>query len=174
MNCIEYRSLLPALVLGELSEDQRKQLEEHLEGCSSCRAELEQIQNIYACLDEDARADRLTEVEKLRLESAIYRQLAATAKSRPAPSRVFTLLTRLAAAILLFVLGYTVHSFIADREQSGAVRHIEQVNPSLAQYDLNLTGSMRFSAAGLKAIAEGRKAALAQLHVTASSTSDTR
>lgn len=41
--CRETRESLGAYALGHLSEDERAGLEAHLEGCPSCRAELEQL-----------------------------------------------------------------------------------------------------------------------------------
>jgi anti-sigma factor RsiW len=41
--CREWRESLGAHALGQLSDDERAGLEAHLEGCPSCRAELEQL-----------------------------------------------------------------------------------------------------------------------------------
>src|SRR5829696_5959058 len=41
--CREWRESLGAYALGHLAEEERARLEAHLEGCPSCRAELEQL-----------------------------------------------------------------------------------------------------------------------------------
>ena len=42
---------------GELSPARRRQVEAHLEGCASCRAELEQVRQLSALLDEVSLPD---------------------------------------------------------------------------------------------------------------------
>jgi len=44
--CREWRESLGAYALGHLSEEERAGLEAHLEGCPSCRAELEQLTGV--------------------------------------------------------------------------------------------------------------------------------
>jgi anti-sigma factor RsiW len=170
MKCNECRALLPVLALGELPDEQRGDVEDHLKICASCQAEMEQIQGICRGLEEDAQGDSLSEVERLRIESAVYKRLAASESAyRLRHNRLLTVLTRVAAAIILFALGFTVHSFITDHTQPETIRHVQQANPSLTEYEYGVSSSMRFSAAGLKVIAQGRKAALAEWKNKASS-----
>jgi predicted anti-sigma-YlaC factor YlaD len=59
--CREWRESLGAHALGQLSDEERAGLEAHLEGCSSCRAELEQL---------SALAGPLSLADPARFESA--------------------------------------------------------------------------------------------------------
>ena len=45
-DCRERRESLGAYALGHLSEEERASLEAHLEGCPSCRDELEQLNGV--------------------------------------------------------------------------------------------------------------------------------
>jgi len=68
----EFRELCAVSLSGELTEEERRRLEEHLKGCSSCRAALEQFKasvkaTIPAAAEESdsaAYADRSVSVEK--------------------------------------------------------------------------------------------------------------
>jgi len=78
-------------------------------------------------------------------------------------NRPLSLVTGIAAGLALFVLGYYAHSFVAAPKSPGTVITTESANSSLAAYEGEFNGSLRFSAAGLKAIAIGRKAVLETL-----------
>lgn len=164
MTCNECIDLLPMLALGEGPIDRRRDLEAHLAACSGCSEQFRRLSDICRVLTEDAQSADLSGFERMRLESAVYRQLAVNVPARHRFwNRPLSLVTGVVAGFALFVLGYYSHSFVAAPKSPGTVITTESANSSLAAYDGELDGSLRFSAAGLKAIANGRKAALKTL-----------
>lgn len=57
MTCHDYRDLLMGYLDKELTDEQRRQFEEHLAGCSECRGELEQFKKLKAITDEVTLAE---------------------------------------------------------------------------------------------------------------------
>ena len=53
MNCEDVSSQLPELVDGELSAEDRRALEGHLDGCPRCREELAVLKACWDALDDD-------------------------------------------------------------------------------------------------------------------------
>lgn len=49
-----YRELLGAFLLGELDEGEREAVEEHIEGCETCQAEMDELRPIVSALEESA------------------------------------------------------------------------------------------------------------------------
>lgn len=161
MTCNECIDLLPLFALGEGPIDRGQDLEAHLAACPGCSEQFRCLNEICRVLKEDAQSDDLTEFERMRLESAVYRQFAVNVPARHRLwNRPLSLVTGIAAGFALFVLGYYAHSFVAAYKSPGTVITTESANPSLAAYDGEFNGSLRFSAAGLKAIANGRKAVM--------------
>ena len=52
MGCKEYQQLLVSWLYGELSDEERKQMEEHLSHCSHCRQAKEKIQQAKGILEQ--------------------------------------------------------------------------------------------------------------------------
>jgi anti-sigma factor RsiW len=175
MKCSEYRELALELALGELPEARRQDVEGHLASCLVCRGEFQRLQHVCRALEEDAYGDGLSELERARLEGAVYRRLAARAPSGPDFRGRFALaFVRVAAALALFALGYAAHSYFAGHESPGDVTRAEQAYLPMSRFDRDLSGGLRFSAAGLKVLAEGRRAAAARLERTALQQSEIR
>lgn len=57
MTCHDYRDLLMGYLDNELTDEQRRQFEEHLTGCAECRGELEQFKKLKAITDEVTLAE---------------------------------------------------------------------------------------------------------------------
>jgi anti-sigma factor RsiW len=164
MKCEVCREYLPAYVVGDKDLEQRPDIEEHLAGCAECQEELQRLQGILQAFGDDARSEELSEVELLRLEKAVYRNLAAGASARkPVSRRSVGILLRVAAGLALFLIGYMSHSLLTESESQRTIVPGTQVNVSFASIDRAQYEGMRFSAAGLKAIAQGRKTAVEQL-----------
>lgn len=164
MTCNECIDLLPMFALGEGPIDRRQEMEAHLAVCPGCSDQFRRLSEICRVLTEDIQSDDLSELERMRLESAVYRQLAVNVPARHRLwNRPLNLVTGIAAGFVLFALGYYVHSFVAAPESPETVITTESAGSSLAAYEGEFSGSLRFSAAGLKAIANGRKAALKTL-----------
>ena len=52
MTCHDYKDLLMGYLDNELSNEQKRQFEEHLSGCSECKEELKEFQKLKAITDE--------------------------------------------------------------------------------------------------------------------------
>jgi len=52
MTCHDYKDLMMGYLDNELSNEQRRQFEEHLTGCSECREELKEFRRLKAITDE--------------------------------------------------------------------------------------------------------------------------
>jgi hypothetical protein len=54
MNHNEYREKLPLLVYGELTQEEQKQIKSHLEQCTRCSEELDQLEKLQSVVDSAA------------------------------------------------------------------------------------------------------------------------
>ena len=52
MTCHDYKDLMMGYLDNELNNEQRRQFEEHLIGCSECKAELKEFRKLKAITDE--------------------------------------------------------------------------------------------------------------------------
>ena len=52
MTCHDYKDLMMGYLDNELSNEQKRQFEEHLTGCSECKDELEEFRKLKAITDE--------------------------------------------------------------------------------------------------------------------------
>lgn len=156
MNCDLYKDTLPLYASGDLGPKESEKLAQHLEVCPTCRAEYEKLSEIVAVL-APTDSERLTDLEKLRLENEVYRQLARKAnrnhqqRKRSVAARV---ILPVAAAFLLFILGYSTRSLVSElHEGPHATARVIRPSGSSAQYQQALASGLRFSSQGLKAIA---------------------
>lgn len=80
--CRQWRERIGALVLGQLSEDERFAVEAHLEGCAACRAEAEALTPVVPMLRR-ADPDRLGPAPEPppQLGERIARRIAAERRS---------------------------------------------------------------------------------------------
>ena len=165
MNCDQYRDSLPLYVSGDLGPEESEKLAQHLDVCPACRAEYEKLSEIVAALSP-TDSERLTDLEKLRMENEVYRRLSQKASrnylrgKRPVAARA---VLQIAAAFLLFILGYSARSFVSELyEGPRASARVLHSSRSSAQYEQALESGLRFSSQGLKAIAGDRTAISSQ------------
>jgi hypothetical protein len=52
MNCKDYREQFPLMLTDDLDQEQRKEIERHLEGCAECREEFEAVRNVWELMGE--------------------------------------------------------------------------------------------------------------------------
>ena len=57
MTCHDYKDLMMGYLDNELSDEQRRQFEEHLAGCPECAGELEEFRKLKAITDEVTLAE---------------------------------------------------------------------------------------------------------------------
>ena len=94
---------LGAYVLGALEPDERRRVEEHLETCPACAAELAEFAPLPALLDR-ARPEHLQPVA-VTPSPDLFRRMSEAAGTRPARRTVVRRRWFLAAAAALVVLG---------------------------------------------------------------------
>jgi len=86
MNCDAVTRALPLYYYGELAAEVEEGVEDHLQACASCQAELERQRTLAAALDSRALAPDSTLLAECRhdLARAIYREEAPDARRRAA------------------------------------------------------------------------------------------
>jgi len=152
MNCKKYIDLLPLYVTGDLDKPERDDVKAHLEQCENCREELQKYSELASLL-KSATSNGITEVEKLKLENDIYRAMAKkkiTSASK-GNSILTTNLLRVAAAIIIFFIGFGVKSIITKQDAG------REINYQVMLTSLEKTGSQRFVSSGLRFSKEGFK-----------------
>ena len=159
MNCIRFKDRLPLLVLGELDPKEQEELERHIATCEECRKELEDLQEITAILNDEGR-ESLAELEQLRLENEIYRKLAVKAlkENAPATGRVFKLLVRVAAVLVVFLAGYAAYPLFTRQADYGPLNTRLEKNLDDETELMSSLGSRRLTAQGFLIIAKGKNA----------------
>jgi anti-sigma factor RsiW len=165
MNCDLYKDSLPLYASGDLGPPESERLAQHLDVCPTCRAEYEKLTEIVAVL-APTDSERLTDSEKLRMENEVYRRLAQKANrnhQQRKTSVAARVILRVAAALLLFILGYSTRSLVSGLyEGPHATARVLRTSGSSAQYEQALASGLRFSSHGLKAIAGDRTAMSSQ------------
>ena len=71
LRCIEFVSLVTAYLDGEVDQQQRRRIDEHLQGCQGCRAALDQFQTVIGL------AGRLTAADVADVDPLIRDRLTA-------------------------------------------------------------------------------------------------
>ena len=72
MRCVEFVELITDYLEGNVSEEQRSRMENHLEGCAGCRAALEQIRTVIRL------TGRLTAADVASIDPLIRDRLMST------------------------------------------------------------------------------------------------
>ena len=153
-NCKSFIDRLALMALDELEENEIKQVNQHLAECTSCADDFKKLQEVTSTLGYGPDDD-ITEVEKLQIENAVYRQLA---RSRAPSQRLsWTSVTlRLAAAVVLIALGYFSGTLSSEPQplQLGPL----STESMLASLDWKENmAAFRLSPQGLRLIARGRE-----------------
>src|SRR5947209_4447164 len=74
MNCTKIRELLPALLYGDVSADEKSYLEKHLSTCAECKRAYLGLQGVRRLLGTDARAGVHIDLPQLYRLAADQRQ----------------------------------------------------------------------------------------------------
>jgi len=157
MNCKVYCERIPLLVLGEADAATEAALHEHFAVCPDCRAEYEQLRDVAALLTP-ANREELTEIEQLRIENRVYRELVGRSSAHGS-GRVGRVLLRVAAVAAIFLLGFFGRPYLADLD-NGAKPLAGLVARTVSEpsVDRAAMAGRRFTADGLKVIARGKAA----------------
>jgi len=152
MNCKKYIDLLPLYVTGDLDKPERDDVEAHLEQCENCREELQKYSELASLL-KSASSNGITEVEKLKLENDIYRAMAKKkiANASKGNTILTTNLLRVAAAIIIFFIGFGAKALLTEPEAN------KMIDNQVMLTSLEKTGNQRFVSSGLRFSKEGFK-----------------
>ena len=153
-NCKTFIDKLALLALGELEENETRQVNQHLAECASCADNFKRLQEVTSILGHSP-ADEITEVEKLQIENAVYRRLALSPSPSTRQSWIGITL-RLAAALLLITLGYVGGTFSLESQPLRPEPLSAQSQLANLDWKENIA-SYRLSPQGLKLIAKGRE-----------------
>jgi hypothetical protein len=120
MNCAEYKELFVEYIEGLLDESRKQQVEEHLDNCPNCRAEMQQLTNLHDRLVnngkntagsrlEDKVMDLIVREQNIRLKAATKAgaalKLRRTFMKSPLTKIAAAAVIIIAAGILLFPIG---------------------------------------------------------------------
>lgn len=159
MNCKKYINLLPLYVTGDLDKAELDDVKAHLKLCENCREELKQVSEIASMLTS-TESSGMTELEKLKLENEIYRKLAKEKilTDSENKSSITINLLRVAAALIIFFIGFSVKSIITEPK---AVKDYNDAQVMLTSLEKTgnqrlVSSGLRFSEAGFKLIANGK------------------
>ena len=75
LRCIEFVSLVTAYLDGEVDQQQRRRIDQHLQGCQGCQAALAQFQTVIGL------AGRLTAADVADVDPLIRDRLTATLRA---------------------------------------------------------------------------------------------
>jgi len=75
LRCIEVVDMVTAYLDGEVSEDQRRRIDHHLDGCQGCQAALHQFRTVIRL------AGRLTPADVASIDPLIRDRLTATLRA---------------------------------------------------------------------------------------------
>lgn len=161
MQCHKYFDLISMYLLDELDPSSKEELTSHLKSCPQCRQEMDEMKTVITALEDENR-NQMTDSERLRLQNDIYRSIIL---NRPDKSAYKTTLiqpiTKTAAAVLIFLAGYMVSSFLSNSEQyfpnSFSTKNDQSLQINNEKISLS---NYRITKEGLKVIAKGKKAIL--------------
>jgi anti-sigma factor RsiW len=109
MNCDEVRERTIDYVYGELSEDERASLENHLDQCADCREQLTLIQRPHGLLEKAANHEGAEPTEKVSLASVMHRACRELESSRRRWQRLgATALSLLVLSLGLYAMGLRI------------------------------------------------------------------
>src|SRR5579862_2403380 len=124
---------LALLAVGALQGDERVALEKHLEGCASCRRELEQLRGDTALLALSAAGPKPPQRSRERLLKAIAKEPRETTRPAVAPRRSWTVAPWLAAAV--FALAAVFFFRQSDRLSQRVAELQDQATQQQAQLE---------------------------------------
>jgi Ca-activated chloride channel family protein len=142
------RYLLTAYLFDNVSEDGKKEVEEHLEASPESRTELAELRDTLVSI-EDALGDTDEESAKYSFEARRLERVLAASKQRPwYRSRGFLALSAAAAAAAMILVGVLpLVEVITNRDDSSTyfvsggrgIQNVSQSTPELTLYEHNRT-----------------------------------
>lgn len=162
------RHLLDDYVTGELTDDARAPVAEHIASCEACSAEVESLQNILARASELPKAIEPPDASWSNIRHAIERDTRALQSSRSGSSDNWRYLQRAAAVLLVAVLSSGATYLYVTRDtagtpstrSAGVAGESRETPASLAAFTIEENNYMR-TASTLRDLLDSQKDALA-------------
>jgi anti-sigma factor RsiW len=146
MRCPEASTALGAYVLGALEPDERRQVQDHLDVCATCSAELAELQGLPALLAR-VRPEDLAPVAVTPSPELFARVSAVAGTRRPRRSRTWALVA--AALLVVLGLGIGVSLWQSDSGERTASATAGPVEVTLTATPANEGSALEVAVAGL-------------------------
>jgi len=108
MDCRDLTALAADRLAGELGESARRELSQHLAGCEACRAEMGQLEGVWAVLGEDPDAPVTPEFRRRTLGLLEEEMMRSRVKAFRPRSRFVRPLAQAAALLVAGSLGWVL------------------------------------------------------------------
>lgn len=131
--CQEIGNLLVAYTAHELTEKEMRRVSEHLDRCSSCLNEYQQIGQVFSGI-ETLRDEHIALIEGVDWEEKA-REFRAFSLPRPRPAKksfFFGWRILVPASVSLFILGLLLGYFLFHNERAANVRFLETDTAALS------------------------------------------
>lgn len=152
MNCEKYKDRLELLLFDELGVDEAAELNKHLSECEDCQKQYDELKEVIKIIEPD-KSISLTPEEKADMLIQLNRYFT---HAQPVPrSNIFSTLMKVAAAIIIFTMGFYTNSLI-----NPAPKDIQQISNQMLAANVTQSSlkNYRLSSAGFKLIAKGKAA----------------
>jgi HEAT repeats/Putative zinc-finger len=146
MNCDEFGKSAPLYFYGELPPEEEERLEDHLDGCERCRAELERVRALAAALDRREAEVPENLLDRCRHDLLATVRAGVARDTAPAPEprlsigeRVSALLSALwslrqpIGAVALLAIGYFSAPYIRPAVKSAVADGTATADPVVAR-----------------------------------------
>ncbi|MBN2319440.1 MAG: hypothetical protein JXR49_10205 [Acidobacteria bacterium] len=159
MHCERFKEMILDDILEGCDSAKNDELQDHVRACGDCRMEYERMQSLIGIIQPDPEKG-LSDFEKLKLENRIYRTRLSRLSSGNRKAFYFKPLAAAAAALLFFLLGFSVRSVHQDDSVIEEMTVADQRIEEFLDRSLPDLSRQRMSPRGLLAMAKGARNAL--------------
>ena len=155
MNCNKIIEKIPLLILNELPSEEITEVKRHIDNCTSCQKEQEELNKIISRLGYEK--ETLKDSEHITLQNLIYKSVLDSIIFKQKSTRVRNILLQTAAALLIFASGYLIseHSFTSNRFNNQMLTTKTNSNDQ-ANINKITSNSLKNSKIGFKIISKGK------------------
>jgi len=132
MKCKKYREQIVLYLYGELTDREKTELEDHIEGCTECAKDLAYTRELFQILD-DTKVESVPEADWDKCWKAIHIDITEKQTKRQ-PKKLFHFpgwVYAGASLILIFVLGIAIGRFWLPSRSPTAVADVATVSRGL-------------------------------------------
>jgi hypothetical protein len=148
MNCKKHKQNIVLFLYGELNEQDKKSLEEHIKQCAECARDLEYTRKVFGLLDETKNQEKEPQPNWERCWQAIENNTMRKEFKKPFFRLVPNWAYAAAAVLAVFILGimagrewFTSQEQVLRPEQPSAEfveytlnQHLDELKPMLLEY----------------------------------------